>query len=144
MTEDNSSLQEVAPLSYSFIGEYFLSPYYARFEQALNLAAVQVLETTTTPSNGEGEVESGPARGQEASPFTLVRAKNVGMTAIMLLARDPAAVHQIEEAECGFGAADMGNKGAVGLRVTWGRPLPPPPPQQEEGEEAQATTSTLR
>jgi hypothetical protein len=54
-------------------------------------------------------------------PYTLVRAKNVGMTAILLYARDPAAVKQIEEAECGFGAADMGNKGAVGLRVTWSR-----------------------
>lgn len=41
------------------------------------------------------------------------------MTAIMLFARTPAAVHHIEEAECGFGTADMGNKGAVGLRVTW-------------------------
>ncbi len=53
------------------------------------------------------------------TPYTLVRAKNVGMTAILLFARDPAAIRSIEEAECGFGAADMGNKGAVGLRVTW-------------------------
>ncbi|KAK3935228.1 endonuclease/Exonuclease/ phosphatase [Diplogelasinospora grovesii] len=41
------------------------------------------------------------------------------MTAILLFAKDPAAVQGIEEAECGFGAAGMGNKGAVGLRVTW-------------------------
>jgi hypothetical protein len=59
------------------------------------------------------------ARGDEL-PYTLVRAKNVGMTAILVYARDPACVRKIEEAECGFGAADMGNKGAVGLRVTWG------------------------
>ncbi|KAK4124863.1 DNase I-like protein [Parathielavia appendiculata] len=86
------SLQEVAPLSYSFIGSYFLNPYYARFGEALNLAS--------------------------ARHYTLLRAKNVGMTAILLYARDPASVSKIEEAECGFGAADMGNKGAVGLRVT--------------------------
>jgi hypothetical protein len=36
-----------------------------------------------------------------------------------MYARDPTSIRKIEEAECGFGAADMGNKGAVGLRVTW-------------------------
>lgn len=49
----------------------------------------------------------------------MVRAKNVGMTAILLFARDPAAIHHIQEAVVGFGVQDMGNKGAVGLRVTW-------------------------
>lgn len=48
-----------------------------------------------------------------------MRAKNVGMTAILMYARDPTSIRKIEEAECGFGAAEMGNKGAVGLRVTW-------------------------
>lgn len=45
----------------------------------------------------------------------------MGMTAILLFARDPTTITRIEEAECGFGAADMGNKGAVGLRVSWRR-----------------------
>lgn len=112
-----SSLQEVAPLSYAFIGSYFLNPYYERFGEALNLASARLVATADgdegSPSRSEGS--TGGAR----PPYTLVRAKNVGMTAILMYARDPASIRKIEEAECGFGAADMGNKGAVGLRVTW-------------------------
>ncbi|KAJ4419998.1 hypothetical protein N0V85_000749 [Neurospora sp. IMI 360204] len=105
------SLQEVAPLAYSFIGPYFLNPYYARYAEALNLAAGQLLEADDDYGTS--------SHGASGDPYKLVRAKNVGMTAILLFARDPAKIQQIEEAECGFGAADMGNKGAVGLRVTW-------------------------
>lgn len=107
----SSSLQEVAPLAYSFIGPYFLNPYYARYAEALNLAAGQLLEADN--DYGTSSTHAG------GDPYKLVRAKNVGMTAILLFARDPSKITQIEEAECGFGAADMGNKGAVGLRVTW-------------------------
>lgn len=110
----NSSLQEVAPLSYSFIGSYFLNPYYARYEEALNLASVRLLEAKALASDASQASPRPTPR-----PYTLVRAKNVGMTAILLFARDPTHIHKIDEAECGFGAADMGNKGAVGLRVTW-------------------------
>ncbi|KAK1833109.1 Endonuclease/exonuclease/phosphatase [Podospora conica] len=109
------SLQEVAPLSYSFIGSYFLNPYYARYEEALNLASARLLETKALESSDASDALPRPT----PRPYTLVRAKNVGMTAILLFARDPTHIHKIEEAECGFGAADMGNKGAVGLRVTW-------------------------
>ncbi|KAK3355382.1 DNase I-like protein [Neurospora tetraspora] len=110
------SLQEVAPLAYSFIGPYFLNPYYARYAEALNLAAGQLLEADDYRTSSNGASGSGASGGD---PYKLVRAKNVGMTAILLFARDPSKIQQIEEAECGFGAADMGNKGAVGLRVTW-------------------------
>jgi hypothetical protein len=41
------------------------------------------------------------------------------MTAILLFARDPSSVVSVLEAETSFGAADIGNKGAVGLRVAW-------------------------
>jgi hypothetical protein len=41
------------------------------------------------------------------------------MTAILLFARDPAAIHHIREAVVGFGVQEMGNKGAVALRVVW-------------------------
>ncbi|KAK4211719.1 DNase I-like protein [Rhypophila decipiens] len=136
------SLQEVAPLSYAFIGSYFLNPYYAKYEEALNLASSRFLEeeqesnSTADLEEDEGsshereEEEEGllkpnKKKSQQQSqaatqtkPYTLVRAKNVGMTAIMLFARDPETVTRVEEAECGFGAADMGNKGAVGLRVS--------------------------
>lgn len=119
-----SSLQEVAPLSYSFIGSYFINRYYSPYEEALNKAAARVLTTTTT-TNGDSEAVQasprvgGPSTERAPFPYTMVRAKNVGMTAILLFARDPAAIHHIQEAVVGFGVQDMGNKGAVGLRVTW-------------------------
>ncbi|KAK0655889.1 Endonuclease/exonuclease/phosphatase [Cercophora newfieldiana] len=118
------SLQEVAPISYAFIGSYFLSPYYARYEEALNLASARLLATSSAEgANGGPEyaAQSTPS-AMTPRPYTMVRAKNVGMTALLLFARDPAAIQSIEEAEAGFGAADMGNKGAVALRVTWGEP----------------------
>ena len=113
----HSSLQEVAPLSYAFIGSYFLNPYYSRIGEALNLASAKLLATADSDDERASFLAAAPSGG--APPYTLVRAKNVGMTAILMYARDPTSVRKIEEAECGFGAADMGNKGAVGLRVTW-------------------------
>ncbi|EAQ89732.1 hypothetical protein CHGG_06351 [Chaetomium globosum CBS 148.51] len=112
------SLQEVAPLSYAFIGSYFLNSYYARFGEALNLASAKVLATADSDDE-RAPLSAAAPRGRSPPQYTLVRAKNVGMTAILMYARDPTSVRNIEEAECGFGAADMGNKGAVGLRVTW-------------------------
>lgn len=115
-------------------------PYYARYEEALNLASAKFLEEQESPADQEDDLdyaEGGVPEEEEgllrpvkksqqqeltkAKPYTLVRAKNVGMTAILLFARDPTTITRIEEAECGFGAADMGNKGAVGLRVSWRR-----------------------
>ncbi|EEY16063.1 conserved hypothetical protein [Verticillium alfalfae VaMs.102] len=114
------SLQEVSPLASAFIGGSFISPYLLAFEEALNLAAAAAQDANT---NGRDETvtvaptaSAGPVR-----PYTLVRARNVGMTAIMLFARDPAALRDIQEAEVGFGANNMGNKGAVALRATFGR-----------------------
>uniref|UniRef100_A0A8H7NJQ4 Inositol polyphosphate-related phosphatase domain-containing protein n=1 Tax=Bionectria ochroleuca TaxID=29856 RepID=A0A8H7NJQ4_BIOOC len=104
------SLQEVAPMSYSFIGGYFLSPYFQRFEDALNLAALQF-------EDDRQEVVSITRTEQPKKPYTLVRARNVGYTAILFFARDPDRLHNIQEAEVGFGAAEMGNKGAVGIRA---------------------------
>jgi hypothetical protein len=104
-----------------------LNPYYARFGEALNLASAKVLATT------DGD-DGGASSTAPQAPYTLVRAKNVGMTALLMYARDPASISNIEEAECGFGAADMGNKGAVGLRVTWSG--------QAEGEEPELAKTT--
>ncbi|XP_044721586.1 endonuclease/Exonuclease/phosphatase family domain-containing protein [Hirsutella rhossiliensis] len=89
------SLQEIAPLSQAFIGDYFLNPYFARFDEAVNLAAIRDRQ------------------------YKLIKAHNVGYTAIMLFAKDPARLRDLREAEVGFGAADMGNKGAVGLRALY-------------------------
>ncbi|TQN73178.1 Type II inositol polyphosphate 5-phosphatase 15 [Colletotrichum shisoi] len=118
------SLQEVAPLSYSFIGGYFLDPYLARFEEALNLAATRY--TSEPDSNDESSdaadddtISVKPTAPTPVRSYTLVRTRNVGMTAIMLFARNPESILRVQEAEVGFGAAEMGNKGAVALRVLY-------------------------
>ncbi|KAH6894163.1 Endonuclease/exonuclease/phosphatase [Thelonectria olida] len=116
------SLQELAPLSYCFIGGYFLNPYLARFQDAFNLAVKNYLVDHPVAHRSEPH-DSAVSLSQSVrppkSPYTLVRANNVGYTAILLFARDPARLHGIQEAEVGFGAADMGNKGAVGLRMLY-------------------------
>ena len=99
-------------MSYSFIGGSFLSPYTTRFEQAVNLAA-------THHDDEYPEVVSITPTQQPKKLYSLVRTRNVGYTAILLFARDPTQLHDIQEAEVGFGAAEMGNKGAVGLRATY-------------------------
>lgn len=43
----------------------------------------------------------------------------MGMTGIMLFARTPGAIHHLAAAECAFGIANMGNKGAIALRVMY-------------------------
>ncbi|KAK7962149.1 uncharacterized protein PG986_002974 [Apiospora aurea] len=101
------SLQEMAPISAAFIGSYFLNPFFERYESALNMAAAKFVEA---------EERTSPPRERL---YTLVRTRNVGMTGIMLFARDPAALTNLQAAEIGFGAGDMANKGAVGLRMTY-------------------------
>lgn len=92
-----------------------------RYEEALNLAA----DALNNPNGlSEATGEHGPTllvnRVRLAPPvYTLVRSKNVGMTSILLFARDPKTVTDIQEAEVGFGAAEMGNKGAVGFRIVY-------------------------
>ncbi|KAK6818866.1 hypothetical protein PG987_016319 [Apiospora arundinis] len=101
------SLQEMAPISAAFIGSYLLNPFFERYESALNIAAAKFVQ--------EGE----DASRLSERPYTLVRTRNVGMTGIMLFARDPAALSNMQAAEVGFGAGDMANKGAVGLRMLY-------------------------
>lgn len=52
--------------------------------------------------------------------YSLIEARHIGYTAILLFARDATRIHSVQEAEVGFGAADMGNKGAVALRILYG------------------------
>ncbi|KAK1969051.1 endonuclease/Exonuclease/phosphatase [Colletotrichum sublineola] len=118
------SLQEVAPLSYSFIGGYFLSPYLTRFEEALNLAATRYISQSTLNDERDHVSEDDTVSAKATAPtpvrpYTLVRTRNVGMTAIMLFVRNPESILRVQEAEVGFGAAEMGNKGAVALRVLY-------------------------
>ncbi|KAJ9420872.1 Endonuclease/exonuclease/phosphatase [Fusarium oxysporum] len=110
------SLQEVAPLAYSFIGGYFLNPYLSRYEQAINIAAQHIIDDI---SSRNSETVNTTPTALPSKPYTLVRAKNVGYTAILLFAREPSRLKNIQEAEVGFGAAEIGNKGAVGLRMLY-------------------------
>ncbi|KAI0424293.1 Endonuclease/exonuclease/phosphatase [Xylaria sp. FL1042] len=120
-------LQEMAPLEHSFIGSYMINPYFESWVSAVNLAA--------------GSPVAGPGRGEDEDPYhehayrdehhdgfqvtprhedpsyTLVTTRNVGMTGILLFARDPGALQDLKSTEISFGAGDMANKGAVGLRM---------------------------
>ncbi|CAI4210796.1 unnamed protein product [Parascedosporium putredinis] len=98
------SLQEVAPIAYSFIGSYFLNPYVTRYEEALNLAA----DALNNP-NGLSEATD------EHGPTLLVNRVRLAPPVYT----HPKTVTDIQEAEVGFGAAEMGNKGAVGLRIVY-------------------------
>lgn len=89
------SLQEVAPLAYSFIGGSFLAPYFAPFVQAVNRAA---------GSNQD---------------YRHLITHNVGMTAIVVMVKSEisANIHWVQTAEVGVGWSEMGNKGAAGVRL---------------------------
>lgn len=148
-----SSLQEISPLAQSFVGGYLLNPYLLPFKDALNLAASGVEEQRQQPAKGTTSRRSSRPpqqslqrststlstlwRRQQDYPYKLVGSRNVGMTAIMLFARKPDAIHHIQFAECAFGIADMGNKGAVALRVTYSGAGSP-----GEGQDEAATDST--
>lgn len=88
------SLQELAPVSYAFLGGYLLEPYYEAFRHAVAQGA------------GDGRYQN-------------VLTRNVGMIGIMVFVRDDVAdrVSWIETAEAGVGVQEAGNKGAVGVRL---------------------------
>lgn len=92
------SLQEVSPLAQSFIGGSFLAPYFSRIRDAVRIAAKEL--------------------GAE-QPYRSIAARNVGMTAIMAFAKDPAAIEDLETGGVGVGVSETGNKGAVGIRFTY-------------------------
>ena len=92
-------LQEVAPLGYSFLGGSLLAPYYACFTQA-------VLDATAS-------------RFGEDKTYGSVITREVGMTAIMVFARQEVQprIRWVETGGVGVGVLELGNKGAVGVRV---------------------------
>jgi hypothetical protein len=96
------SLQEIAPIPYSFIGGSFLVPYFSRLYHAVQKGALKASNAT-----------------DNAPIYSSISARNVGMTGIMVFAKEPEAVQDIETAGVGVGIAEMGNKGAVGVRFTY-------------------------
>ncbi|KAI8956669.1 DNase I-like protein [Daldinia sp. FL1419] len=103
------SLQEISPVAQAFIGSYMLNAYFQRYEKAVNIAATKFVT----------EVER--QYSSKDCPYTLVTTRSVGMTGILLFARDPDAVKHIRATEVAFGAGDMANKGAVGLRIHYNK-----------------------
>ncbi|KAF2867413.1 inositol 5-phosphatase-like protein [Massariosphaeria phaeospora] len=93
------SLQEVAPIAYSFLGGSYLTPYFDRVTTTVQRAA-------NLHSHGREQLEH-------------VATRSLGMTALMLFAK-PQFVQRIQwlqSAGAGVGFWNMGNKGAVAMRV---------------------------
>ncbi|KAK4544742.1 hypothetical protein LTR36_003991 [Oleoguttula mirabilis] len=95
-------LQEIAPIGQSFVGGSLLTPYFARFMQAVADATARQF-------------------GKD-SRYNTVVTRNVGMTGIMVFARHELAgkIRSTETAGVGVGVWEMGNKGAVGVRLGLG------------------------
>ncbi|KAL8792465.1 MAG: hypothetical protein Q9195_004921 [Heterodermia aff. obscurata] len=91
------SLQEIAPITYSFLGGSFLLPYFDRVRHSVNIAA--------------GSFEN--------ASYNNIITSNVGMTAIsaFVLQDKTRNMKWIESAGVGVGVYGMGNKGAVALRL---------------------------
>jgi hypothetical protein len=96
------SLQELAPVSYSLIGGSFLVPYFERFYHAVQKAARKA-------SNAE---DDGPV-------YNPIAVRNLGMTGLMVFAKDASAIQDIETGGVGVGLWGMGSKGAVGVRFKY-------------------------
>lgn len=101
------SLQEIAPIAYSFLGGSYLVPYFQRFHHAVHLLG----------------------KALDGEKYANVITRNVGLTACMAFVREEhrKKVQWIETGGVGIGVQEMGNKGAVGLRLGYtiseGEPL---------------------
>jgi hypothetical protein len=95
-------LQEIAPIASSFLTSALVAPYLDGFSTGVRRAAARYPDDVSAKG---GYVE-------------IIR-RNLGMTAIMMFAREgsEASIRWIEEAGVGTGWWGVGNKGAVGLRM---------------------------
>lgn len=91
------SLQEIAPIAYSFLGGSYLIPYFDAFVQAVQQAATK----------------------QFNESYKSVVKDHTGMTGLMVFARADVTdrISWIDTAHVGLGVQEMGNKGAVGARL---------------------------
>ncbi|KAK3677031.1 hypothetical protein LTR78_003236 [Recurvomyces mirabilis] len=99
-------LQEVAPISHSFLGGSLLTPYFDRFAEAVSLASSRKFGNENTETE-----------------YVPLLTRNVGMTAIMAFGLHHVAhrVRWSQTAGVGVGVyGEMGNKGAVGVRLGLG------------------------
>lgn len=109
-------LQELAPISYAFLGGSFLTSYFNAWRDVVRLAA----------------------KDWDYSYVNVV-SRNVGMTGIMVFVRDDVAekVKWVKTAGVGVGVSEMGNKGAVGVRLGYQAPV------QEDGTEEEVIGFTF-
>jgi hypothetical protein len=93
------SLQEISPIAYSFLGGPYLAPYFARATAAVQHAAL-------VRSKGGEQLEH-------------VATRSLGMSALMIFAKPQFAprIQWIQSAGAGVGLWNMGNKGAVAMRL---------------------------
>jgi hypothetical protein len=96
------SLQEIAPIPLSLIGGSFIVPYFERFYHAVQKGSRKAANAT-----------------DNAPIYTPIAARNLGMTGIMVFAKDPSCIEDTETGGVGVGLWEMGNKGAVGVRFTY-------------------------
>ncbi|KAI9695851.1 MAG: hypothetical protein M1836_005968 [Candelina mexicana] len=117
------SLQEIAPIAYSFLGGSYLGPYFSRFQYAVELASSNL-------SNNDGDVK-----------YRIIITRNVGQTAIMVFARQERAkrIKWLETGGVGVGLHEMGNKGAVGIRLGYSASNYADEEDEDEGEEISLT-----
>ncbi|EXJ71953.1 uncharacterized protein A1O5_04455 [Cladophialophora psammophila CBS 110553] len=89
-------LQELAPISYAFLGGSFLTPYFGAFREVVRLASKD-----------------------DRHGYVNVVSRNLGMTAIMVFLRDDVVdnLKWVSTAGVGVGVGEIGNKGAVGVRL---------------------------
>lgn len=88
------NLQEIAPIAYGFLGGSFLTPYFDSFRKVVKLAS-------------------------KDQTYVHVLSQNLGMTGIMVFAREDVAdnINWTQNAGVGVGVGAMGEKGAVGVRL---------------------------
>ncbi|KAJ5836509.1 Endonuclease/exonuclease/phosphatase [Penicillium robsamsonii] len=91
------SLQEIAPIAYSFLGGSYLVPYFDAFRRAVQKASAQKWN----------------------HHYVDFLTDNTGMTGLMLFAREETLgkIAWIDTAHVGVGVQELGNKGAVGARL---------------------------
>ncbi|KAF2714482.1 inositol 5-phosphatase-like protein [Pleomassaria siparia CBS 279.74] len=93
------SLQELAPIAYSFLGGSYLTPYFDRVTATVQLAA--------------------KLRSNNSQRLDHVATRALGMTALMIFAKPQFAerIEWMQSAGAGVGFWNMGNKGAVAMRI---------------------------
>lgn len=93
------SLQEVAPIAESFLGGSHLKPYLDRVKTTVHLA-------TDLHSHGSEQLQH-------------VATRSLGMTALMIFTKSHVTerIQWIQSGAAGVGFWNMGNKGAIGMRM---------------------------